>query len=70
MAHFLPCTKTVTAEETATLFLQGVYRLHGLPRVLVSDRDPKFGSAFWQTFGDALERASTCLPFDIQKQTD
>jgi hypothetical protein len=31
MAHFLPCTKTVTAEETATLFLQGVYRLHGLP---------------------------------------
>jgi hypothetical protein len=42
MAHFLPCTKNVTAEETATLFLQGVYRFHGLPRVLVSDRDPKF----------------------------
>jgi hypothetical protein len=49
MAHFLPCTKTVTAEETATLFLQRVYRLHGLPRVLVSDRDPKFVSGFWQT---------------------
>jgi hypothetical protein len=32
MAHFLPCTETVTAEETATLFLHGVYRLHGLPR--------------------------------------
>jgi hypothetical protein len=40
MAHFLPCTEIVNAEETATLFLQGVYRLHGLPRVLVSDRDP------------------------------
>jgi hypothetical protein len=26
MAHFLPCTKTVAAEETATLFLHGVYR--------------------------------------------
>jgi transposase InsO family protein len=49
MAHFLPCTKTVTAEEIATLFLQGVYRLHGLPRVLISDRDSKFVSAFWQT---------------------
>jgi transposase InsO family protein len=49
MAHFLPCTKTVTAEETATLFLQGIYRLHGLPRVLVSDRDPKFASGFWHT---------------------
>jgi hypothetical protein len=49
MAHFLPCTKIVTAEEAATLFLQGVYRLHGLPRVLVSDRDPKFVSALWLT---------------------
>jgi hypothetical protein len=49
MAHFLPYTETVTAEETATLFLQGVYRIHGLPRVLVSDRDPIFVSDFWQT---------------------
>jgi hypothetical protein len=49
MAHFLPCTETVTAEETATLFLHGVYRLHGLPRVLISDRDPKFVSGFWLT---------------------
>jgi hypothetical protein len=29
--------------------LHGVYRLHGLPRVLVSDRDPKFVSGLWQT---------------------
>jgi transposase InsO family protein len=49
MAHFLPCTESITTEETATLFLQEVYRLHGLPRVLISDRDPKFASAFWQT---------------------
>jgi hypothetical protein len=61
MAHFLPCTKTITAEESATLFLHGVYRLHGLPR------DPKFVSAFWQTL---WRRLGTCLPVDIQKQTD
>jgi hypothetical protein len=24
MAHFMPCRETVTTEETATLFLQGV----------------------------------------------
>jgi hypothetical protein len=46
MAHFVPCTKTVTAEETATLYLQGVYRLYGLPRVLVSDRNLKFVNGF------------------------
>jgi hypothetical protein len=48
MAHFMPCTESVTAEE-ATLFLHGVSRLYGLPRVLVSDREPKFDSGFWQT---------------------
>jgi hypothetical protein len=54
MAHFLPCTKTVTAEETATLFLHGVYRFRVLPRVLVSDRDPKFVSGFLQTIWRCL----------------
>jgi hypothetical protein len=49
MPHFLLCTQTVTAEETATLFLQRVYRLHGLPRMLISDRDPKFVIGLWQT---------------------
>ena len=48
MAHFIPCTDEVTAEESADLFTHHVYRLHGVPRVLVSDRDPRFISAFWQ----------------------
>jgi hypothetical protein len=46
MAHFMPCTETVTTEEIDTLFLQGVYRFRGLSRVLVNDRDPKFVSGF------------------------
>jgi hypothetical protein len=66
MAHFLPCTESITAEETATLFLQGVYRLHGLARVLISDRDPKFVSAFWQTLwrrlGTRLNMSSSRHP--------
>jgi hypothetical protein len=49
MTHFFSCTKEITSEETAKVFLQGVYRLHGLPRVLVSERDPRFVNAFWQT---------------------
>jgi hypothetical protein len=54
MAHFLPCTWIVTAEETATLFLQGVYRLHGVPRVIVT-RHSSVTSG--RHFGDAAERA-------------
>jgi hypothetical protein len=63
MAHLLPCTETVTTEETATLFLHGVYRLHGLSRVLISDRDPKFVSGFsqtpWRRLGTRLNMSSS-----------
>ena len=48
MAHFLPTTTTVTAELAARQFFAGIVRLHGLPRSIVSDRDPKFTSNFWR----------------------
>jgi hypothetical protein len=47
MAHFLMCTKSATSAEHPSLFLHGVYGLHGLPRVMVSDRDPKSISKLW-----------------------
>ena len=50
MAHFVPCRKEITAEESADLFISNCYRLHGVPKVIVSDRDPKFVGKFWQSF--------------------
>ena len=47
MAHFLPCSKDITADQTASLFLKHVIRLHGLPDDIVSDRGPQFASRFW-----------------------
>ena len=44
MVHFAPCTKEVSAPEYAKLFVDYVFRLHGLPEVIVSDRDPRFTS--------------------------
>ncbi|KAJ3708704.1 hypothetical protein LUZ61_012409 [Rhynchospora tenuis] len=46
--HFLPLKHPYTASEVAQLFLDNVYKLHGLPHNLVSDRDPVFTSAFWR----------------------
>jgi hypothetical protein len=40
MAHFTPCSKSITAEETPQLILDWIVRLHGLPEEIVSDKGP------------------------------
>lgn len=47
MAHFIPTVNEVDAPLTAQLYLDCVYRLHGLPWNLVSDRGSVFTSRFW-----------------------
>jgi hypothetical protein len=46
-AVFVPSTTKVTAQGLAKLFFEHVFRYHGVPRSIVSDRDPRFTSAFW-----------------------
>ena len=43
-----PTNGTVTAVDTARIFVDAVVRLHCLSRVIVSDRDTKFTSSFWR----------------------
>ena len=54
--HFIPTVTKVTAPEVAQLFFDHIFRHHGLPKVIVSDRDPKFISLFWK---DLLKQLST-----------
>jgi hypothetical protein len=54
MAHFVPTTCEVTSKKVAELFLQNVFRYHGLPESIVSDRDPRFTAKFWQALNEAL----------------
>ena len=54
MSHFIPTTTTVTAPEVARLFIDNIYRLHGLPTSIVSDRDPWFTSHFWTELTKSL----------------
>jgi hypothetical protein len=46
-SHFIPTTTTCTAVDAATLFIREVYRHHGMPTSIVSDRDSRFTSRFW-----------------------
>jgi transposase InsO family protein len=45
-AHFIPTHTTMNTEETALLFLKEVWKHHGTPRAVVSDRGPQFVAAF------------------------
>jgi transposase InsO family protein len=46
MVHVAPTSTTVTAEGTAILFWECVFKHHGLPKTIVSDRGPVFTSNF------------------------
>eukprot|EP00066_Takifugu_rubripes_P011978 XP_011601244.1 PREDICTED: uncharacterized protein LOC105416325 [Takifugu rubripes] len=53
-AHFIPLPKLPSAAETGELLVQHVFRLHGLPTDIVSDRGPQFCSQVWRSFCSAL----------------
>lgn len=46
--HFAPTRTRCTGRDVATIFVEHVFRHHGLPRRIVSDRDPRFTGAFWK----------------------
>jgi RNase H-like domain found in reverse transcriptase/Integrase zinc binding domain/Reverse transcriptase (RNA-dependent DNA polymerase)/Integrase core domain/Chromo (CHRromatin Organisation MOdifier) domain/gag-polyprotein putative aspartyl protease len=48
--HFIPIKSTITAVQCAEVFKDNIFKLHGMPRVVLSDRDSKFTSAFWKQF--------------------
>ena len=48
MRHFVPCAETVSAKDVARLYWNNVGKLHGIPQVIISDRDPKFTGKFWK----------------------
>jgi hypothetical protein len=51
---FVACKEALSAKEFAELYVDHVFRLHGLSRELTTDRDTRFTSAFWQGLTELL----------------
>jgi hypothetical protein len=48
-SHFIPIKSTYKAIDIVNIFMKEIFRLHGMPREIVSDIDKKFTSRFWKS---------------------
>ncbi|GKD17539.1 putative mitochondrial protein [Tanacetum coccineum] len=54
-AHFIALSHPFNAAQIAQVFLDSNYKLHGMPELIVSDRDKVFINAFWKELFRALK---------------
>lgn len=45
--HFIPLSQPYITSKIAHMFLTNIFRLHGMPTSIITDRDPTFTSNFW-----------------------
>ena len=68
-AHFIPVKTTYKAVDIVYIFMKQIFCLHRIPKVIISDRDPKFTGNFWRSLFKGL---NTTLNFStsFHPQTD
>ena len=54
VTYFVPTTASLDSERLARLFVNIIFRLHGMPKSIVSDRDSRIMSLFWKSVFEIL----------------
>jgi len=49
MAQFISTQTVADAVKLAEPFIQNIFKVHGLPKIIISYRDPKFTCKFWKS---------------------
>lgn len=73
MSHFIPTTTNVSATQVAKIIMNEIVRYHGLPKVIISDRDTRFTSVFWKSLWNLLDtqlNMSTAFHPETDGQTE
>ncbi|KAA3480542.1 integrase [Gossypium australe] len=60
LAHFIPVRTDYSLDILAELYISKIFRLHGVPISIISDRDPRFTSRFRKKLQEALVQLSIC----------
>ena len=65
-SHFIPISSMHKNDDIAKIFMKEIFKLHGFPKAIVSDRDVKFTSNFWKglfaDLGTKLNFITACHP--------
>lgn len=67
--HFFSLHRPFTAAKVVAFFMQGVFKLHGRPKSIVSDMGANFTSAFWREFF-RLQGIELAMSLAYHPQTD
>ena len=80
MAHFKPVTlkgpikeKQVNTVDAAKIIRRHIFRQHGIPKSIVSDRDTRFLNTFWKKLCQRLnieQSPTTAYRPNVNKQTE
>ncbi|GKC86136.1 putative reverse transcriptase domain-containing protein [Tanacetum coccineum] len=70
-AHFIPIRETYSMDKLTKLYIKEIVSRHGVPISIISDRDSKFTSNFWQSlqkaFGTQLDMSSKIVQQTTKK---
>ena len=65
-AHFISVKSMHESDDIAKIFMKEIFKLHGLPKAIVSDRYVKFTSNFWKglfvDLGMKINFSTSCHP--------
>jgi hypothetical protein len=62
--------EAISAKKFAELYVDHVFRLHGLSREFITDRDTRFTSAFWKGVTELLGTRTVMSKFSFHPQSD
>ena len=73
--YFIPVKSMHKTDDIAKIFMKEIFKLHGLPKAIVSNKDPKFTSNFWEGlfayFGTKLNFSTAYHPqIDGQRERE
>ncbi|KAJ9524505.1 hypothetical protein QJQ45_019539, partial [Haematococcus lacustris] len=68
MVHLAPTVEKVNGEDVARLFYDNVFKLHGMPLEIISDRDPRFRAEF--AINNSYNSSIGTTPFRLNNVKD